>query len=220
MKAIIVGCGRLGAELAYRLYQTGHEVSIVDVDKSAFANLSAEFHGKFNEGDALNRDVLRRAGIEHADSLAAVTDKDALNGAIGHLAKEFYHVPNVVVRNYDPRYRPILEAYGLQMISPLSWGAQRVEEMLYYGEVRAVFSAGNGEVEVYQIAVPTFCEGMTVAALADTELCIPIAVTRAGRSLLPDPKMILKAGDVLHVAATFEGAETLRGHICLPTKKE
>jgi len=220
MKAIIVGCGRLGAELAYRLYQAGHDVSIVDLDKSAFAKLPADFQGKFNEGDALNRDVLRRAGIEQAESLAAVTDLDALNAVVGHLALVSYHIPNVVVRNYDPRYRQIHEAFGLQLISPLSWGAQRIEEMMYHAEVRAVFSAGNGEVEVYEIGIPEVCAGLTVAEMVNTDFCVPISVTRAGNAMLPDPKMVLRAGDVMHVSATLEGAEALRVQICSPSKEK
>jgi len=41
-----------------------------------------------------------------------------------------YHVPNVVVRNYDPRWQPLHEAFGLQVVSSASWGAQRMEELL------------------------------------------------------------------------------------------
>ncbi len=213
MKAIVVGCGRLGSELAYRLFLAGHEVSIVDLDERAFTQLPADFQGKFNEGDALNRDVLRRAGIENADSLAAVANSDALNAVVGHLALTYYHVPNVVVRNYDPRYRAIHEAYGLQVVSALSWGAQRIEEMMYHADVRAVFSAGNGEVEVYEVAVPEHCSELSLQDIVDNEVCIPVAVTRAGNAVLPDPKMVLKTGDVLHISATQEGAEMLRSRI-------
>lgn len=213
MKAIIVGCGRFGAELAYRLFQAGHEVSIVDLEEQAFSKLPSDFHGKFNEGDALNRDVLHRAGIEKADSLAAVTDSDALNAAVGHLAATVFHVPNVVVRNYDPRYRPIHEAFSLQVVSASSWGAQRVEEMMYHADVRTVFSAGNGEVEVYEVAIPESCAGIKLSSLINPMTCVPVAVTRAGKAVLPDSATILETGDVLHVSATLEGAEALRTQI-------
>lgn len=213
MKAIVVGCGRLGAELAYRLFQAGHEVSVVDIDEKAFATLPSDFHGKFNEGDALNRDVLRRAGIENAESLAAVTNSDILNGVVGYVALTVFHVPNVVVRNYDPRYRSILEAYGLQMVSAASWGAQRMEEMMYHADVRAVFSAGNGEVEIYEVAIPEHCAGKRLGEIVSEGECAPVAVTRAGRAMLPDLKMVLQPGDILHVSATLEGAELLRAHI-------
>lgn len=213
MKAIIVGCGRLGAELAYRLYQAGHEVSIVDLDERAFTKLPADFQGKFNEGDALNRDVLRRAGIDSADSLAVVADSDALNGVVGHLALTYFKVPNVVVRNYDPRYRPLLEAYGLQMVSALSWGAQRIEEMMYHADVRTVFSAGNGEVEVYEVFIPENCADFALEDIMTSDVCVAVAVTRAGKAVLPDAKMVLQTGDLLHVSATLEGAEMLRTRI-------
>jgi trk system potassium uptake protein len=218
MKALVVGCGRLGAELAYRLFQNGHSVSVIDVDERAFANIRGDFQGKFNEGDALNRDVLRRAGIENVDSVAVVTNSDILNAVVGHLAHETYHVPNVVVRNYNPRYRTIHEAYGLQVVSALSWGAQRIEEMMYHMDVRVVFSAGNGEVEIYELAIPENCSGLTIGELIATEMCMPVAITRAGKAMLPTMKTALQAGDLLHVSATLEGVEALRSRVCAPAK--
>lgn len=210
MKIIIVGCGRLGAELATRLFHRGHEISVVDSDETSFSKLPPEFEGRLNEGDAVNRDVLHRAGIEHADALAVVTDSDVLNAVIGHLSRSYFHVPNVVVRNHDPRYRPVLEAFGLQVISALSWGAQRIEEMIYDADVKAVFSAGNGEVEVYEISLPEEWSGHTVSELISGNACVPVSVTRAGRAFLPSPNMMLQTGDILHISATLEGIEALR----------
>jgi trk system potassium uptake protein len=218
MKSLVVGCGRLGAELAFRLYQRGHEVSVVDVDEKAFAKLPAEFQGRFSEGSGLNRDVLHRAGIEGCDSVAVVTNSDTLNAVVGHLAKETFHVPNVVVRNYDPRYRGIQEAFDLQVISSLSWGAQRIEEMMYYSDVRAVFSAGNGEVEIYELTIPDTCAGVTIEDLVATEMCMPVAITRAGVAIFPSMKSVLQTGDVLHVSATLDGVDNLRSRICAPRK--
>jgi trk system potassium uptake protein len=219
MKALIVGCGRLGAELAYRLYQGGHEVSIVDMDEAAFSKLPSDFQGRFSEGDAMNREVLRRAGIDQVDSMAVVTDNDILNATIGHLAVTSYNVPNVVVRNYNPRYRPIQEAYGLQIISALSWGAQRIEEMMYHADVRVVFSAGNGEVEVYEIAIPDGFAGHVLDDVVSSNVCVPVAITRAGKAILPNGKMVLEVGDVLHVSATLDGVEALRQRIAAVQKE-
>ena len=216
MKIVIVGCGRLGAELAGRLFQRGHEVSVIDANESAFSKLPPDFEGRINEGDAVNRDVLHRAGIERADAVAVVTDSDVLNAVVGHLARTYFNVSNVVVRNHDPRYRPILEGYGLQVISALSWGAQRIEEILYDADVRAVFSAGNGEVEVYEVSIPDEWSGRTVAELVSSHACVPVSVTRAGRAVLPSPNMVLQTGDIVHISATLEGVEALRKRMCLP----
>jgi trk system potassium uptake protein len=219
MRVVIVGCGRLGAELASRLFQRGHEVSMIDSNEESFLKLPTNFEGRINEGDAINRDVLHRAGIERADAVAAVTDSDVLNAAVGHLARSYYHVPNVVVRNHDPRYRPLMEVFGLQVISALSWGAQRIEEMIYHDDVRAVFSAGNGEVEVYEVAIPDAYDGFSIGELIAEYRCYPVSVTRAGWAMLPSPDIVLQSGDIVHVSATLDGVEALRNRMCFPKSK-
>ncbi len=150
MKMIVVGCGRVGAELADRLSQRGHQVVVIDQSEDAFHNLPADFKGRVVEGQALSQDVLRRAGITHADGLAAVTSSDSINAVVAHIAREEYNVPSVVVRNFNSRWRTMHEVFGLQVVSSTSWGAQRIEELLYQPEIRTVFSAGNGEVELYE----------------------------------------------------------------------
>src|SRR3970282_11551 len=94
-----------------------------------------------------------------AAGLAAVTNSDSLNAVVGHLARQIYHVPNVLARNYDPIRRPLFDAFGLQVVSSSSWGAQRIEELLLNGGQRVIFEAGNGEVGIYELTVPAGWEG-------------------------------------------------------------
>jgi trk system potassium uptake protein TrkA len=210
MKAIIVGCGRIGAELAYRLYKRGHEVSIIDNVPASFNNLQADFEGRVNEGDALNRDVLIRAGIENCDVLAAVTNNDALNLVVSHIAKVEFNVGNVIARNFDPHARELFEVFGIQFISSTSWGAQRIEELMYHSEAKAVFSAGNGEVEVYELPINKVWDGKKISELIPCDDCRPLAITRAGKAFLANSTTIMQDGDILSVAATFEGMEETR----------
>jgi trk system potassium uptake protein TrkA len=210
MNVVVVGCGRLGGELAYRLSQRGHQVVVVDQDPTAFNNMPPDFRGRTVEGDMLSEDVWHRAEVEQADSLAAVTNSDSLNAVVAHVARTVYHVSNVVVRNYDLRWRPLQEAFGLQIVGPASWGAQRIEEMLHYGEMHAVFSAGNGEVEIYEVIVPDVWQGRRLAEFLAGAGCLAVAVSRAGRAALPAPEMILESCDVIHVSATQGGIEALQ----------
>lgn len=129
MNYIIVGCGRVGSELAFSLYSRGHTVAIIDHVASAFNNLHPDFRGRMIEGEALNKDVLVRAGIEKADGLATVTNSDTLNAIVAHIAQTAYHIPRVVVRNYDPDWRPLHEIFEHQIVSSSSWGAQRIEDV-------------------------------------------------------------------------------------------
>jgi len=209
MNVIVVGCGRVGSELAYRLHQKGHNVVVVDNSPLAFQNLPEDFRGRFVEGQALNQDILHRAGIEEADALAAVTSSDPINAVVGHLALDTFNVPSVVVRNYDSRWRIMHELFDLQVVSSSSWGAQRIEELLYQQKAHTVFSAGNGEVELYEFAVPKAWDGQSIASYLPPDDCLPVALTRAGRAIIPEETALLKEGDVILVSATLEGSEKL-----------
>jgi trk system potassium uptake protein TrkA len=219
MNFIVVGCGRVGAELSYHLYKNGHQVVVVDVNKQAFNRLHPDFRGRTLEGEGLAENVLERAGVREADGLAAVTNSDALNAVVSHAAREFYNVPVVVARNYDPSLRGLIEAFGLQTVGSTTWGAQRVEEMLINPKEKVVYSAGNGEVEIYEIRIPEEWNGRTLGELMEPlDECRAVALTRAGRSSLPDPETRLQAGDLLNVSSTFKGIGKLKE--CLSGKTE
>ena len=218
MKFIVVGCGRVGAQLAARLFQQNHQVTVVDIVASAFDNLDPGFRGRTLEGDVLAQDMLRRAGIEGSDGLAAVTSSDALNAVIAHIARAFFSVPNVVTRNYEPRFIPLYEVFGVQTVGASTWGAQRLEELLTDKTLRTVFSAGNGEVEIYEIIVPPAWHGRRLNEVVNHTGCLPIALTRAGSAMLPAADTLIEECDILHLSATFEGIETLRHQ--LATAKE
>jgi trk system potassium uptake protein len=214
MNFIVVGCGRVGAELCYHLFTRGHHVVVVDINKDAFNRLHPDFRGRTLEGEGLAEGVLERAGIREADGLAAVTNSDTLNAVVAHAAHIIYNVPNVVARNYDPNLRTVIEAFGLQTVGSTYWGAQRVEELLMNPSQRMVYSAGNGEVEVYEVQIPEEWDGRTVGELlGPLDQCFPVALSRAGRSSLPQPEMKLQTGDMLDVSSTFEGIGALTARL-------
>ncbi len=212
MNFIVIGCGRFGAELAYRLFINGHQVAVVDANPKSFNRLHPDFRGRTVEGDSLSADTLSRAAAEKADGLAVVTNSDTMNAVIGHTVRVHYpNVKQVIVRNYDPAMRGMLESFGLQIVSSTAWGAERVQELLLDPSFRAVFSAGNGEVELYEMFISEKFSGSTISALlngCDGIVCA--ALTRAGRAELPSPNVVLQKGDILTVSATLEGVQSLR----------
>ena len=218
MNFIVLGCGRVGAELCYRLFKSGHQVVVVDSNRQAFNRLHPDFRGRTLEGEGLAESVLERAGIREADGLAAVTNSDTLNAVAAHIARAFYSVPNVVARNYDPNLRSIIEAFGLQTVGSTYWGAQRVEELLMNPLQKVVYSPGNGEVEVYEVLIPEEWNNRTLGELLDQlKGCYTVALSRAGRAFLPEADTKLQAGDLLNVSSTFEGMGTLTARL---SKKE
>jgi trk system potassium uptake protein TrkA len=213
MNVIIVGCGRVGAELAFLLYRRGHDVNIIDHVGSSFSHLDPAWRGRTIEAEAMAEGILERAGVERADALASVTNSDAVNAVVAHVALSVYHVPSVVSRNYDPRWRPLHEAMELHMVSSTAWGAQRVEELLENRRMRPVFSAGNGEVELYELTLPPAWDGKPLAELTKGVACTVVSLTRGGRACLPDARAKLHGGDIVHVGAPIESARELRGRV-------
>lgn len=214
MNFIIVGCGRVGAELSYRLFKSGHQVVVVDSRRESFNRLHPDFRGRTLEGEGLAENVLERAGIREVDGLAAVTNSDTLNAVVAHTAREYFNVPIVVARNYDPALRSIIEAFGLQTVSSTYWGAQRVEELLMNPSHKAVYSPGNGEVEVYEILIPANWHQHTLGELLEpVNQCYPVALSRAGKAFLPEREVTLQTGDLLNVSCTFEGIGALTARL-------
>jgi len=215
MNFIVLGCGRFGAELSYRLFQSGNQVVVVDNEQKSFNRLHPDFRGRTVVGEALSADTLSRADASHADGVAVVTNSDVLNAVIGHSVRVHYpNIKQIIVRNYDPAMRDMLEAFSLQIVSSTAWGAERVQELLNDSSFRAVFSAGNGEVEMYEMYIPQKWDGMQVSQLLQgCGEIVSVALTRAGRAELPSSEAVLHQGDVLTVSATFEGAKALRNKL-------
>ncbi len=213
MNVIVVGCGRVGSEVAYGLYRRGYKVTVIDQDAAAFRNLPPDFRGITLRGDVLTQEVLLRAGIEQVQALAAVTPSDSVNTVLGHVARTVFRVPRVVVREYDPRKRALHEAFGLQVISPVAMGARRIEELLAGSLLETVYAAGDGEVEICRLVVPRSWHGRSVRDVLTGAPCVPAALTRAGRALLPGPDERLQAGDVLHLSLAREAARELRARL-------
>jgi trk system potassium uptake protein TrkA len=210
MYVIVVGCGRVGSELAMLLSHRGHDVTVIDHVGSSFSHLDPAWRGRTIEAEAMAEGVLEKAGIAQAQGLASVTNSDSVNAVVAHVARTVYKVPSVVSRNYDPRWRPLHEAMGLQLVSSTAWGAQRVEELLESRRMRSVLSAGNGEVEVYEFGVPSAWNGRGLAELVSGVDCSVVSLARGGRASVPAAGVTLAAGDLLQLGASLEGATALR----------
>lgn len=102
MKAVIVGCGRVGAGLASELDQLGWQVLIVDMTSNAFNRLPSTFGGTAIRGDGTDEDVLRRAGAEDADLFLALTEGDNRNVMAAQLAIEALGARQTIAKINDP----------------------------------------------------------------------------------------------------------------------
>jgi trk system potassium uptake protein TrkA len=118
MRAVIMGCGRVGARVASLLDHTGNDVTVIDVDSRAFQRLPATFGGDTIIGTGIDEDVLRRAGIEDADAFIAVSNGDNRNIMAAQVARLVFNVPEVVCRIYDPVREDTYRRLGLTTVCP------------------------------------------------------------------------------------------------------
>ena len=142
LKLLIVGCGRVGSQIAADMDRAGHEVVIVDRDPNSFSRasnrgvLNRDFKGDQVVGNGTDVDVLRRAGAEHADGFVAVTEGDNRNIMASQIAKNVFKVPHVVARIYDPERAEAYEKLGLHTICPTLEGARHIQKVLLERESR------------------------------------------------------------------------------------
>lgn len=130
MKILIMGCGRVGAELASLLDREGHEVTVLDLSAHAFSRLPTEFGGTTEIGNGIDVDVLRRIGLAEMDAFVAVTQGDNRNVMAAQIARHIFHVSRVVCRIYDPIREELYHSLGLETISPTKVGARLLKEAL------------------------------------------------------------------------------------------
>jgi trk system potassium uptake protein len=102
MKAVIVGCGRVGAGIASELDRAGWQVLIIDVSSAAFDRLPASFGGTALRGDGTDEDTLRREGAENADVFLALTEGDNRNVMAAQLGIEALGARQTVAKINDP----------------------------------------------------------------------------------------------------------------------
>ena len=118
MKAIVVGCGRVGSAVAKKLTKSGWEVTAIDENEEALARLGEHWSGGFVVGHGMDVNVLREAGIEEADAVVAATDGDNTNIVIAQVAQKRFDIQCVVARVLDPARADFYNARGLRTVCP------------------------------------------------------------------------------------------------------
>jgi trk system potassium uptake protein TrkA len=120
MKALVIGCGRVGSTIALNLHNEGWEVVVIDEKEDALSRLGESWRGAFVVGHGMDTDLLREAGIEDADAVIAATDGDNTNIVIGQVAQKRFDVGCVVVRVLDPARAEFYAARGMRTVCPTS----------------------------------------------------------------------------------------------------
>ncbi len=128
VKALVIGCGRVGSSIALELQREGWDVTVIDENEDALSRLGEGWPGTFIVGHGMDADTLRDAGIEDADAVVVATDGDNTNIVIGQVAKKRFDVRCVVVRVLDPARAKFYAERGLDTVCPTSVAIDRLME--------------------------------------------------------------------------------------------
>ncbi|HUR22722.1 MAG TPA: TrkA family potassium uptake protein [Acidimicrobiales bacterium] len=199
MHVIVVGCGRVGRELAMALDRDGHSVSVIDKDRNAFHELPDGFSGKAILGFGFDREHLEQAGIHEAEAVAAVTNGDNSNILTARIARMTYDVPHVVARIYDPRRAVIYRQLGIATVAAVAWTTDQVLRRLFPEKSVSEWTDASGTVSLVERALPDAWAGRKLIELEETGSFRLVALTRGGQARLGGPELVGQEGDILHV---------------------
>lgn len=196
---IVVGCGRVGSQLANMLSDNGNNVRCIDKNADAFANLGRNFNGSTVQGVGFDEDVLIRAGVEECDVLAAVTQLDNTNLMCAEVANHLFGVPHVISRLYNPDHERAYMQLGIDYVCGTSLVAEDVFSKIVSGHGSHIDTFGEFEVLRFTLDLSSRDNAKTIRVSElerDHEVRI-IAFERAdgSASSIPTPDSLLYAGD-------------------------
>jgi trk system potassium uptake protein TrkA len=213
VRVVVVGCGRVGSELAMLLSREGNDVAVIDKDPRALQRLAMDWGGKGVVGFGFDRDALEEAGVDGAQALAAVTNGDNSNILTARIARETYQVPNVVARIYDPRRALIYRRLGIPTVATVTWTVDQVVRRLLPDRTVTEWSSPAGEVVMVERSLPAGWVGFRLDDLEVAAELKIVALTRAGKAQLPKPGTVGQENDVLYLAVRAGGIEDLEDRL-------
>ena len=213
MHVVIIGCGRVGSELAAALEQSGHTVAVVDKNGRAFKRLPEDFKGTTVVGFGFDRDHLAKAGIDNAGAFASVTSGDNSNILCARIARETYGIEHVVARIYDPRRALIYQRLGIPTVATVAWTTDQVLRRLLPGETGHEWVDATGRIGLVERQIPAKAVGRKLQKLNQHGRFWLTAVGRFGKAQIVTSDMVGQDGDTLVFVADLDAVDALQEHI-------
>jgi trk system potassium uptake protein TrkA len=135
VKALVIGCGRVGSAVSLQLAASGWDVTVLDENEDSLARLGDNWTGGFVVGHGMDMRLLRQAGIEDSDAVVVTTDGDNTNIVIAQAAQKHFGVPTVVARLLDPARAQFYAERGLRIVCPTSAAIETLVEAVRATEV-------------------------------------------------------------------------------------
>jgi len=205
---VVVGCGRVGSELAMQLSEEGHSVVVIDKNRDAFRRLS-RFTGKTIMGSGFDRDILFQSDAGHADALAAVTSGDNTNILCARIARDNYRIKNVVARIYDPQRAEIYMKLGIPTVATSLWTTQQVKRWMMPHDESIEWTDGANTLHLIERIVPDHLAGKPMAQFNIGDNVRVVGLIRSGHGRVNIEGLFAQEDDMLEFLVTPDGLDDL-----------
>jgi trk system potassium uptake protein TrkA len=210
---VVVGCGRVGSGLARILEDRGHTVAVIDKQAKAFRRLPEGFSGRTIQGVGFDRDLLREAGIEEAEALAAVTNGDNSNIMVARTAREVFGLERVIARIYDSRRAAIYEKLGIPTIATVPWTTDRVMRRILPDAAVTEWTDPTAGVALVERPVSASWAGRPLSDLDLEGVARVTALSRLGVAQIPTADLVTQEGDVVYISVAADRLAELDEHL-------
>lgn len=204
MNILIVGCGKVGSKFATVLSEEGHDVVILDSDSKSFKALGLSFSGITITGVPIDQDVLKQAGIETADAIAALTPEDNLNIMVCQMAKEIFKVPRVIARIYNPAREHVFHQFGLDTICPTNITVDVIRSIVLGEKGSSKHTIGSNLISFKHLKAQKKHEGKKVGAVKLNGNLFLFGIVRNGVFNFADPEYKICKDDFLVIAEKID----------------
>jgi len=209
MRAIVVGAGEIGYNIAAQLAREKNDVVVLDRNEQRLQRVRETLDVQTFRGNGGSPELLRQAGLERAEIIIAVTDSDEVNVVACALAGAAAKGAVLVARVRDPDYhreKGLFQASGIHIdlvINPEREAAERILALLeMHGAVDAIpFADGR----VLLLGAPVLASGpLGGRKLRDlgpdlVRGALVAAIEREGEVLVPSGEERLLPGDVAYL---------------------
>lgn len=200
----------MGADLAVRLSDEGHDVVVIDSSEDAFGRIGTTFNGETVVGDITDKAILGRAGIGRADALAAVTPSDNANLMAVQIATKLFEVPYTVARLFNPQREGSYRKMGVRYVSETSMIVAAIRNDVQPDSFPVHLSASDDEIGIIEVVVTAAGRGVSIAELEQVGDVRVAKLQRGSRSRIPKLDDRLLEGDLVVCAARRGGYRRLR----------
>lgn len=214
MYVIIVGCGRVGSQLARLLSGEGHNVVVIDKNAASFERIGSTFNGLTLVGNGFDLNLLRQAGIEKAGAFCAVTNGDNTNLISAQVAKKIFNVPKVIARVYDPQRAHIYANLGLDVISGTILFAAMIRDKIIESRFSS-YLIETKELGVFEVEVKRELVGRAIRDINVPAEFLVVAIRRLDGVIIPEPDTVLKEKDVLMAVVKVASLDKIKNKLGL-----